>query len=177
MTSNELSNEQLFLDSLFTQDDLGAVIRTHLIVENLINEALEILAPCPESIKDLRLDYNGKLNLLCVLGMDAEVKQIFSALGGMRNKFAHKLSYKLDKEAVNTLYQKLRGKDKDIIMQCHDRMRKRQTPTIPPYGELPEKDKFILIAVAIRALALVLKKQTIKRQENLMAFEATTTEN
>jgi len=61
----EKLTDEFFTDTLFHEDDLGSVVRVHLYIEFIINEILEILVPYPEDLKPLKLDYDGKINLIC----------------------------------------------------------------------------------------------------------------
>ncbi|MFH1769229.1 MAG: hypothetical protein ABH833_01005 [Parcubacteria group bacterium] len=157
---NKKLTDESFSSALLHEDDLGSVIRVHLHVEFHVNEILNILTPYPEDLKPLQLDYDGKVNLICALGVQPKYKPIVSALGKMRNKFAHNPFYRLDKSEVNNLYKALESTDREILQESHEKTRKTSGPVeIRPYKELSPKDQFILIAVVIRNIVLAIKNE------------------
>lgn len=144
--------DEMFQEALFNEDELGSVIRVHLHVEYYINEILTKLVPYVDDLKPLNLDFNGKVNLICALGVKPEYKAVLSTLGNMRNKFAHNPFYKVTKSEVNNLYKALSPSDKEILQKAHKNNRKAHD--IKPYNELEPRDKFILIAVLIRNIVI-----------------------
>jgi hypothetical protein len=157
---NQADMEKSFKSALFKDDDLGSVIRVHLHIEHHVNEILELLVPCPKDLKSVRLDYDGKVNLLPVLGVKPESIKVLSALGTMRNKFAHNLNFKLDKSNVKNLYETLDVDAKDILFSSHEMTRtKEQHKDIKPYKKLTPKDQFILIAVVVKNMLQRIKSE------------------
>ncbi|WP_415883805.1 hypothetical protein ACMXYN_04650 [Neptuniibacter sp. PT8_73] len=165
--SKKLTNE-LFEQALFNEDELGSVIKAHLHIEYLINEVLILLAPSPQHINSLKLDYAGKITLLCILGMNPEFKPMLSTLGTMRNNFAHDPFYKLDKSTVKNLYNSLPPVDKENF---HNAVRETRNSEehrhVKPYKELSPRDQFILIVVVIRTIILKLKDQARLKHNGL----------
>lgn len=51
---------------LFREDEMGAVIRAHIQLENLLLEWVDCLAPSPTYIKKLNLDYDEHITLALV---------------------------------------------------------------------------------------------------------------
>ena len=154
------TSDAAFKADLFRDDDLGSVIRVHLHMEHHVNEILELLVPLPENLKPIKLDYDGKVNLLCALGADRESTKVLKALGSMRNKFAHNLNFKLDKSNVINLYEALSFNAKEVLQASHNNARsKEEHQGIVVFKKLPFKGQFIIIAVVIRKMVLELKAQ------------------
>ena len=156
---NQPDIEESFKSALFKDDDLGSVIRVHLHIEHHVNDILELLVPCPQYLKSVKLDYDGKVNLLPVLGVKPENIRVLSALGTMRNKFAHNLNYKLDKSIVKSLYETLDSDSKDILFNSHEAVRTKGSNNIDKYKKLQPKDQFMLIAVVVKNMVQKLKKE------------------
>ncbi len=150
-----MTNEQ-FLSDLQAEDDLGAVIRAHLYIEYFIDQILNFVVPKPELLKPLKLDFDGKVNLITALGVDPDIKNPLSALGGMRNRFAHKPNHKLDKSEVNNLYNSLGASDKELLHSCYNSIRQNHPDMAgaPGFKKLSEKEQFVLLAIAIRGLVV-----------------------
>ncbi len=152
---NKQLTDEMFQNALFNEDELGSVIRVHLHIEYHVNEILELLMPHAENIKSLKLDYEGKVNLICALGVKPENKDILLTLGTIRNKFAHNPFYKMDKSEINNLYKSLTAKNKDLLQKAHEKTRKQTSDnTVKPYNELNPRDKFIIISVIIRNVVI-----------------------
>jgi len=149
------TTDESFRSDLFRDDDLGSIIRVHLHIEYHINDILDLLVPYPEDLKPIQLDYDGKVNLICALGVQPERIKILKALGTMRNKFAHNLNFKLDNSNVKSLYESLDSSAKEILQSSHNLMRsKEQHKGVAAFNKLTVKDQFILIAVVVRHMLL-----------------------
>jgi hypothetical protein len=110
--SPELQKEfQLFdtkIKSLFNTpiDELGIVLKCHLIIENYIDEYLAACYPTIISLKDARLTFSQKLELvnnqwLITFFVYKGVK----SLNSLRNKFAHQLSYRITEQDCQQMKQ------------------------------------------------------------------------
>ena len=53
----------LFTKDLSNEDEMGAVIRAHIRIENLLLKAIRNLTPHPKHLKKLNLDYDGQVTL------------------------------------------------------------------------------------------------------------------
>ncbi len=155
--------DQEFLKSLQSEDELGAVIRAHLYIEYLTERLLTLVVQKPELLKPLNLDFDGKVSLLMALGVDPDIKKPLSVLGGMRNKFAHRPNYKLNSSEINNLYKSLSPDDQQLVHSCYNDLRQLHPdiPDSPAFNKLSERDKFILLAIAIRGVVV----STIKELE------------
>jgi hypothetical protein len=151
--TNPLSDEG-FYKILSNEDELGTVIRVHLHIESHINEILNILTPYPKDLKKMNLDYYAKVQLICALGVEKEYEKILSALGAIRNKFAHNLSFTLDKSSVTNLYSNLSKEDKRIVQEKYKKIRQRHTTLPQKFKDLSPREQFELIAITVRRKVL-----------------------
>ncbi|WP_296055807.1 hypothetical protein [uncultured Amphritea sp.] len=154
-----------FLEELQGEDELGAAIRAHLIIENYVDQMIQIMVPYPKELKSIRLDYGGKLSLVAALGVKAEVLKPLSVLGGIRNKFAHKPRYKLTHSEVKNLYKSFRERDQDWVhksyaeaAKSHDSLR-----NLSKYNDLPPKEQFIFMVITIRAIVIAVIEKLEER--------------
>jgi len=151
-----------FKADLFREDDLGSVIRVHLHIEHHVNEILNLMIPYPEHLKSLKLDYDGKVNLLCALGAEPSSTKVLKSLGTMRNKFAHNLNFQLDKSNVLNLYETLDSNLKEVLQKSHNHTRsKKEHSDIDAFNKISAKEQFILIAVLIKKMVLRLKDECV----------------
>mgnify|MGYP000320628805 CR=1 FL=1 len=151
-------SEESFEAALFKEDDLGSVIRVHLHIEHHVNEIINLLVPVPNSLKQLQLDYDGKVNLLCVLGVKPESIKVLSALGNMRNKFAHNLNYQLDESIVKNFYETLDGHSKEVLQKSYgELLSKDKHQDLDKYKKLTPRNKFIVIATVVKNMVLNIK--------------------
>jgi len=80
-------------------DELGLVLKCHMIIEYYIDEFLIVAYPTINQWDKIRLTFNQKLELInnsrTVMGMAySSVK----CLNSMRNKFSHRLAYKIKED-------------------------------------------------------------------------------
>lgn len=144
-----------FVDDLFRDDELGAVIRAHIRIEHLIRESVKLLAPHPEHLKRLNLDYGGYVSIAQVLGLDDRFARPFRAMGKIRNDFAHKPDTKLTRQVVNNLYNSLDPIDKKQVQKLFQKIGDKFALSLDAerFEELPPQERFKLIALAIWAMA------------------------
>jgi hypothetical protein len=151
-------SEELFKDALYKEDDLGSVIRVHLHIEHHVNEIIHLLAPSPDYLKQLRLDYDGKITLLCLLGLKPDSIKVLSALGKMRNKFAHNLNYQLDESTVKSFYETLDSYSKKALQKSYDDLLTNgEYQGLDVYKKLTPRNKFIVISTFVKNMVLRIK--------------------
>lgn len=138
---------------MFREDELGAVVRVHIHIENLLSKLVDHLAPHPGHLKELNLDYHGLVSLALVLGLKSELGPALKAMGTLRNNFAHKLGTKLDEGTVNGLYQTLGPEDKKQVQESFERMRSEyeSIKRFQKLSEMPAPERFKIIAVVLWA--------------------------
>jgi hypothetical protein len=75
---------------------LGTILMGHLVVENLLVEAIKTRLDFPEEFDPYKIDYPEKVDLCVGLGiLPSAKKQVYLKLNNIRNKFAHELNYEL----------------------------------------------------------------------------------
>ncbi len=148
------------LNTLQGEDDLGIVIRSHIIVEQYLNKIIESKLESIAHYKKIKLDYHDTIKLAISLGLDSRLEKPLSALGTLRNDFAHNLRPVISAQDVNNLYACLGENDKKVLQVSLDKTRKQLPESgISKYQGLEPKDKYILIAIVLcGALELVCKK-------------------
>ena len=111
-------SEELYeslLGSCEHEDDLGVVIRTHIVIEQYLNRLIDILVPSPSHIKKMSLDYDSTVKLSMALGLDNRFESALNNLGSLRNGFAHNLKPEITKNDVNNMYKCLSAGEKEIL--------------------------------------------------------------
>lgn len=137
---------------LARDDDMGAVVRAHIRIENILIQIVEALLPEPSVVKRMNLDFDGYVNLALALGLAKELGPSLRAMGSLRNKFAHRLGTELDVPAVKNLYESLPPRDKKQIHASFTRIRDQHESVkaaAKNYSQLGPKDQFQLIAVVL----------------------------
>lgn len=148
---NEEQLDKEFTEALEKEDELGMAIKAHLDIEYWVNELLNILLPYPEHLKPMELDYFGKINLLCSLGLKSDYKAPLIYMGTTRNKFAHNLKYKIDKSVVNNFYKSFSEEGKETAKRVYESTeRSEENKKYKSFREMNPKDQFVFLAVNVR---------------------------
>jgi hypothetical protein len=96
---------------LAKDDDLGKVVRAHIYVENELIDFMFFAAHCPDQqtklLKKKLWDYDDKVSLALMLGLNSELSKPLNAAGGLRNAFAHNLDMKIGEEQAKDLSKTL----------------------------------------------------------------------
>lgn len=103
-----------FMKATNEEDELQIILRGHLYIEHEIEKLLRNHLVEPDVILGGRnkLMFNGKLNLVVALGLLPKDKRgPYDKLGGLRNKYAHRLNYKMTEKDLNGLVDSM---DKEI---------------------------------------------------------------
>ncbi len=131
-------------------DDLGVVIRSHIIVEQYLNALIESLLRSPEHFRKIKLDYNGTVKLAISLGLNPRFESSLNAIGTIRNDFAHNMRHNITVQDANNLYNTLDSNDKSVLQSIFESTKEKiENNKIPKYKELKPKDKFILNIMVI----------------------------
>jgi hypothetical protein len=96
--------EDKFRDAIFHEDHIGKVIKTHIHVENLVNEYLAVSIKHNEYLKPIQLDYFGRVHLAVATGLTNELLTPLKFIGKLRNSFSHKLEQELTQEVLNNFF-------------------------------------------------------------------------
>ena len=71
------------------EDDLGVVIRSHIIVENYLNQLIESCMANLETFRDLNVDFHQKVKLSIGLGLNKRFERFGAFLGQCLNLDLH----------------------------------------------------------------------------------------
>lgn len=161
-------SEAAFVGALFGEDELGVVVRAHIHIEAKLLELLELVVADPEYLERMDLDFGQRVNLAVALGLKSEHAPALSALGTLRNAFAHRLDAQLSEDRVNNLYAALSAGDKEIVQLAYYRTNTQLGKSdAPPFKKLSPKERFILISVALRAMLMTAIREIRVRQKRL----------
>lgn len=151
---NDSNFDQEFFDALGGEDDLGAVIRTHLFIENQLDRFLNLLCDDFKFLDKDHLEYGTRVNLAVALGLKEEHASALKAIGTLRNQFAHNLKAELNESAVNNLYNALSSGDQTCVQEAYESTKKKvpEAKVEEKIKHLSPKDRFVLIAIAIKSL-------------------------
>jgi predicted nucleotidyltransferase len=73
---------------------LRTILMGHLVIENLLVEAIETQLDFPKEFDPYKIDYPEKVDLCVGLGiLPSAKKQVYLKVNNIRNKFAHELNY------------------------------------------------------------------------------------
>lgn len=146
------SFDQDFFDALKSEDELGLVLRAHIHIEKKLTEFLEVMAERAH-LEKMTLDYSQKVHLAVALGLKTDHAQGLYALGSIRNVFAHKLDSSLTDERLKNFYKALGPSEKDTVQKAYEKTEQNlKQYGGKNFGELPPRNRFILIAVALQAV-------------------------
>ena len=150
MNQDEVLNQ--LIQDLFSEDELGAVIRSHIRIEYVLNTYVDKSAPNPKHINKLRLDFDQTVTLAITLGLDEEYATPLRVLGKLRNDFAHKPDMHLSKSSVNNLYSQLNSVGKDSIQKLFNTLKERGSlASHSKFSEMPPTEQLKMIVVTIWA--------------------------
>ncbi|BCJ92111.1 hypothetical protein IZ6_28460 [Terrihabitans soli] len=91
-----------------SHNEIGRVLRTHLVIENFMNTFLAAQLSV-DDIEDLRLSFIQKAKLLPANGSSAAVvRPGILQLNAVRNKFAHRLQHSVSVGEIGAIYEVLR---------------------------------------------------------------------
>jgi hypothetical protein len=98
-----------------SEDLLGAVLRSHLWVENELIRIIRESLPVPDSIDLDRLSFPSKIELACALGMiPIEDMPAYRNLNALRNRLAHRFNSEVTEEDERSLLANLSPRSKEI---------------------------------------------------------------
>ncbi len=109
--------------ALRNEDDLGAVIRGAIFIEDGLRTAIEARLANPDAIENLwqsSLTYDRRIDWALALGtrLSPELVQALRFFGRMRNKLAHHLATALTEPEVNDLVGRLPEAAREWVLDC-----------------------------------------------------------
>lgn len=151
-----------FLRVLFAQDDLGAVIRAHILIEAQVNGIVEKLLVDPDKLPRLRFEQT--VRLMIALGASEELSEPLIELGRIRNAFGHRIDTHLTMTMINKWVSSFSTNDRAmmdsaIAKTCID----SGQPTVKLDEQNP-KSMFILISVFLRQVLRQMQNELNTKQ-------------
>jgi len=146
-----------FFQMLEGEDDLGMIVRAHIHIEHELREFILAAAPKPKEIKFSDFDYAKTLQLALALGLNPELKAGLTALGALRNKFAHRLDMKLSDQHAKDLWTTLTSELKTDMRKAYASARQKHLHTGRPPDMLKTtpKDLIAMCIVMLRGGVLL----------------------
>ena len=144
--------QEALATELLREDDLGAVIRSHIHIENIIYQIVDRILPRPDYLKSREdREYSQMVRLALALGVNPELKSILNTLGNLRNDFAHKLDSELTQERTTQLYTCLPSVLKNIIQSQIPHIYPETIYINPPtqFSELSTRRQFALVIITV----------------------------
>lgn len=150
MATNRPQIDEELSKHLSAEDEMGVVIRAHIHIEANLSEFIDKAIPHPELLSK-RMPYESRVRLACSLGFEKEYLDSLKLLGDIRNEFGHKLNARLTDEKVNELYSKLPSMARNGVLVAYEATKnKLEKHDAPAFDKLSAKDRFSLIAVALK---------------------------
>jgi len=156
-----------FIKVLNSEDELGAVIRAHIHIEALLLELLRLLVKDEGALRKLNLEFSQSVDLAIALGLGPEHAKGLRAFGKLRNEFAHDLNSRLSDNRINNLYMSLSTADKEVIQHAYARTNSQLGANPPSFKDLTPKEKFVLVAVALRGMLEVALSEVRKAEDSM----------
>ncbi len=149
------------IKALDCEDDLGKVVRSHVIIENIIVMFIESRLKNKTYLKKMGLTFEQKTNLALALGLDKNWSQPLSCLGNIRNSFAHNLRGEINKSDANNFYKSFSTRDKEIMHNLYNENEEElKGYGYPSYKNFEPVHKFSLcVTILAGALQVFLKNE------------------
>lgn len=114
-----LKEKKRFYKEIFSSDSavLSITIKSHLVVENLVDRILKFSSPHPKYVVD-RMGFAQKNEILKFSSLiDERTYEKIKALNNIRNKFAHNIKYKPNFSEIKLLTEgKIKNRDKHKML-------------------------------------------------------------
>jgi len=134
------------------EDDLGVVIRSHIIIENGLNSFIERLMYDKKEFRKINLEFDKKVKLAVSLGLTDRFKAPLCSLGKLRNQFAHTIRSEISAQDANNLYKSFSAEDKKVLHDSLVRTRKELPEhRVDEYKNLAPRVKYIFNVVVLNA--------------------------
>lgn len=144
-------DDEDFISAMLHEDPLGIVVRSVIFIEHELIALAEEVATHPRAIKDMKLDYHGRVALAVTLGLVPSLQPALNALGSLRNKFAHNPGFSIGKEQVNALIETLDDSQRSAAEFSFERVRAAAPDQHSAKVDgLDPLDKLKLVALVLR---------------------------
>ncbi|MFV8440442.1 hypothetical protein C9I98_26210 [Photobacterium sanctipauli] len=143
---------QKLMSVLLNEDELGAVIRAHMALEQDVDRFVSLVATNSDYIEKMQIDFSNKLKLAVAFGLDEEIYKPLVSVTNIRNKFAHRADMQLSKSEVNNFYKSFTSEDQALIQEVISNNPDRPPGLSKKYSLLSVKEQFVVMVfyLAIR---------------------------
>ena len=142
------------------EDDLGVVIRSHIIIEKSLNSFIESLMYDKKEFRNIKLEFDKKVKLAVSLGLTDRFKAPLRSLGKLRNQFAHTIRSEISAQDANNLYKSFSAEDKEVLHDSLSKTRKELPEyRVDEYKDLAPRVKYIFNVVVLNAGLEAARKQ------------------
>ncbi|TYK64530.1 hypothetical protein [Colwellia echini] len=151
------------LESLFSsfesEDDLGVVIRTHIVIENYLRDLIKNFLVDEKYFEATKLEYFQVVQMALAFGLQPRFESSLNALGKLRNKFAHELRDELSRCDVTNFYETLDSNEKQMLQESTLAVHKELGLKVKSHKKLEARQQFInMIALLAAALSKACKE-------------------
>jgi hypothetical protein len=154
-TAEQQRSSAAFYEALRAEDDLGMIVRAQIHIESKLHDFIEAAAPAPQQVTFQGFDFDQTIRLALVLGLDTEFKSALSAVGNLRNRFAHRLDMSLGEAEAKNLYAALGPQAKHVAQSSYKSLIERYPDKPRQIAKLSPKDRIVLYLIALRGGLIV----------------------
>ena len=151
--------QSTLLASFDEEDDLGVVIRSHVVVEQYLNKLIVALNVNEKYLNKMGLSYFQTVQLAIGLGLDSRFESALNNLGSIRNDFAHNIRGQLTKEDAKNLYKCLSGSEKNTLQTLVKSTHKELEHDVKDYNASEAKYQYVYVVTMIGAALQTACKQ------------------
>jgi|GEM_PF-1242977 len=155
-----MTTQDAFTQMLMLQDEVGSVVRSHIHIEGMLNELVELRLIDPAPIKKANFNYEQTCILVIALGLDPLFLPPLKALGNIRNAFAHDLKTRMSAGMMNDFYKSFSPDDKALMNNIYRNLQaKGGLSNKISLSKCEPRDRFSIYALTLRAaLAAAIKE-------------------
>jgi hypothetical protein len=136
--------------ALDSEDDLGKVIRSQIIVENILERIIESKVESKDYLRKIDFTFDQKTKLALAFGVDSNFAKPIKCIGTMRNNFAHNLRGKINESDSNNFYKTFTPKNKEIMRKLYKNKEAAFNELgFPPFEKLAPDQKFALCVTVL----------------------------
>jgi hypothetical protein len=137
-----------FYKALQAEDELGMIVRAHIHIESKLREFVQTAAPAPQYFKPS--SYSHTLRLAMILGLNAELHSALSAVGKLRNDFAHNVDTSLGEAQAARLHDAMGPKVREVAEYSYSKLREDSPDKPESTAQLAPRDRVSLYLIAVR---------------------------
>jgi len=136
--------------ALDSEDDLGKVIRSQVIIENTLVVIIEKTVANCDHLNPMELGFEQRVHLALALGLDDDLAKPLKCIGSIRNKFAHNLRGQINKSDANNFYKSFSSKQKETMRKLYiEKEPEFKGLGYPAYKNLEPVHKFSLCVTVL----------------------------